>query len=135
MTAASDSNLTPAVSSDSMPQPSQAERETWNRQLLKFHKAAGHPNQYNLARIVKDAGKADWQVRAAFELKCDDCAALKPGGSSSGAIPPASMRPLPKAWEAVGLDTLERLHGQLKHKVVVFMDLAAKFKVSATLRS
>ena len=135
MTAASDRNLMPAVSSDSMPQPSHENRETWNRQLLKFHKAAGHPNRYNLARIVKDAAKADWQVRAAFELKCDDCAALKPGGSSSGAIPPASMRPLPKAWEAVGLDTFEWLHGQLKHKVVVFMDLATKFKVSAILRS
>ena len=45
----------------------------WKIQLLKYHKAAGHPNNYNLARIIKDSGKAKWQVEAALRLECDDC--------------------------------------------------------------
>ena len=63
-------------------QPSAQDLRTWQLQLLKYHKAAGHPNNYNLARIVKDSGRAKWQVEAALKLHCDDCHTLQRGGHS-----------------------------------------------------
>ena len=117
-------------------EPNDVEVRQWNIQLLKYHKAAGHPNNYNLARIVREAGKPRWQVQAAFRLHCDDCAALKLGGSSSGRIPPASLRPLPMAWEMVGMDTTEWTppHSKLKYNVLVLMDLATHFKSATILK-
>ena len=116
---------------------SEKEKEQWRVQLLKYHRSAGHPNNYNLARILRDAGRPRWQVEAAHGLKCDDCAALKLGGISSGKIPPASMRPLPKAWEVVGMDVREwdPPGSKVKHKVIVRMDLATKFKATRIIKS
>ena len=57
--------------------PTADELRLWRVQLLKYSKTAGHPNNYNLARIIKESGKAKWQVYAALLLECDDCKALK----------------------------------------------------------
>ncbi|CAK9112453.1 unnamed protein product [Durusdinium trenchii] len=112
-------------------------RKQWDIQLLKYHKAAGHPNNYNLARIIREAGQPRWKVEAALKLSCDDCKALKMGGTSSGKIPPASMRPLPKAWEMVGMDTTEWTppNSKVKYKLLVLMDFATHFKAGKILRS
>ena len=117
-------------------EPDEKEVQLWKQQLLKFHKAAGHPNNYNLARIIREAGKERWQIEAAMDLKCDDCLALKPGSTSSGKVPPASMRPLPRAWEMVGMDTVEWTpHGsKVKLLLLILMDLATKFKVVCCLK-
>ena len=124
----------PAESSSSSEPPGK-ELSLWRVHLMKYHRAAGHPSNYNLARILRDAGRAFWQVRAAMDLKCDECAALKLGGSSSGKVPPASMRPMPRAWECVGMDCTEwtPLQSQVKYYVLVIMDLATKFKVTRIL--
>ena len=83
------------------PQPTAKELETWRHQLLKYHKAAGHPNSYNLARIVK-AGRPAWQVRAALELTCDDCQAPKAcwlvQWQDSSSFCQASAKSLPGCW-------------------------------------
>ncbi|CAL1159019.1 unnamed protein product [Cladocopium goreaui] len=124
----------PAESSSSS-EPSGKELSLWRVHLMKYHRAAGHPSNYNLSRILRDAGRAPWQVRAAMDLQCDECAALKLGGSSSGKVPPASMRPMPRAWECVGMDCTEwtPLQSQVKYYVLVIMDLATKFKVTRIL--
>ena len=49
----------------------------------RYHKAAGHPNNYNLARVIREAGQPRWKVEAALQLPCDDCKALKMGGTSA----------------------------------------------------
>ena len=100
--------------------------------MLKYHRSAGHPSNYNLNRILRDAGRPAWQVKAALDLHCDECAASKLGGISSGRIPPASMRPLPKAWESVGMDCTEWTPGKslTKCTILVCMDLATKFKAT-----
>ncbi len=115
--------------------PTQREREQWMVQLKKYHRASGHPNNFNLARILRDAGLEKWKVDAASSLHCDECAALKLGGDSSGKIPPASMRPMPKAWEVVGMDCTEwnPPGTKKKLKILVMMDLATRFKVTSTL--
>ena len=108
--------------------PTADQLRLWKIQLLKYRKAAGHPNNYNLARIIKESGKAKWQVEAALRLECDDCKALKLGGSSSGQIPPAAVKSPPAAWEAVGKDTTDWTppNSKRKCKLLVMMDLATK---------
>ena len=120
---------------DNVPTQTQREREQWMVQLKKYHRASGHPNNFNLARILRDAGLEKWKVDAASSLHCDECAALKLGGDSSGKIPPASMRPMPKAWEVVGMDCTEwnPPGTKKKLKILVMMDLATRFKVTSTL--
>lgn len=114
---------------------SQKEYEQWRMHLLKYHRASGHASNYNLARIIRDAGRPKWQVQAALDLRCDDCAAMKLGGISSGKIPSASMRPLPKAWECVGMDCTEWTppRSKVKYMALVMMDLATKFKIATIL--
>ena len=48
--------------------------------LHHLHKAAGHPNNRNLARTLKDAGKPAWLVKRALKLKCTACEKIKAGG-------------------------------------------------------
>ena len=110
----------------------------WKANLMKYHRASGHPNNnYNLARIIRDSGRPSWQVKAAQDLRCDDCAAMKLGGESSGKIPPASMKPMPASWEVVGMDVREWTppNAKEKHKILVLMDLATKFKATMVLKS
>ncbi|CAK9007573.1 unnamed protein product [Durusdinium trenchii] len=49
-------------------EPNAELRKQWDIQLLKYHKAAGHPNNYNLARIIREAGQPRWKVEAALKL-------------------------------------------------------------------
>ena len=46
-------------------EPTQQERDEWIVQLKKYHRASGHPNNFNLARILRDAGLEKWKVDAA----------------------------------------------------------------------
>ena len=62
-------------------EPTPKEVAQWDVQLLKFHKASGHPSNRNLARIIKEAGKQEWQVQRAHQLRCSACEAVKLGGS------------------------------------------------------
>ena len=64
-------------------------RARWEAQIAKFHKAAGHPSNRNLARIIKEAGHEEWKIEMARNFHCPACASLKSGGTSSGSVPPA----------------------------------------------
>ena len=115
--------------------PSPEEQEQWERKLLRFHKAAGHPNNRSLARMVKDAGKPRWQVEQALKLKCPACESVRPGGESSRQVPPLSTRPLPQAWEIVLIDVAEwvSIPHRTKIKFILLMDAATKFKATEVL--
>ena len=56
---------------------------------------------------------------------------IKPGGSSSGLVPPAATSLAYRPWEAVGVDSSEWLvpHQKLKLKFIVFIDLATRLLV------
>ena len=60
--------------------------EQWKVHMLNYHRSSGLPSTYNLARILRDAGRPAWQVNAALDLHCDEWAASKLGGISSGRI-------------------------------------------------
>ena len=106
-------------------------RDQWEAQLAKFHKAAGHPTSRKLARVVKEAGHPEWKVQAALNYKCPTCESLKPGGVSSGQVPPASTTPFYQAWEAISADAGEWVvpGSKMKVKFILFMDLATKLRV------
>ena len=133
-----DKEAHPAVEADERPdeQPlpdgvSQAEYDSWTAKVAKFHKAAGHPTNRNLAKIVEDAGHAPWKVDVARNHKCPSCESLRAGGSSSGRVPPASTHVNYSAWEAVGIDTGEWIPPGKKTKVkfITFVDMATRLRV------
>ena len=111
--------------------PDPQARNLWQAKLSKFHKAAGHPTNANLARLLHDAGQDEWKVQMAREFSCPACESLRPGGTSSKAIPPAATHPCFKAWQAVGMDTAEWEvpERNLKVRFLLMIDLATKLRV------
>ncbi|CAE7329699.1 GIP, partial [Symbiodinium microadriaticum] len=131
MTSIMTAATTSAEESGSTVEPTKEELERWQAKVAKFHKAAGHPTNRNLAKIIKDAGHQEWRVRVALEHVCPTCQSLRQGGTSSGQIPPAATHASYRAWAAVGADVGEWVPPGSKQKVkfVLFMDLATKLRV------
>ena len=125
-----------ATSSSTSLTPTSDELKKWKARLAHFHKAAGHPTARNLARLVREAGGPLWKIQAALEHTCETCKALKPGGTSSGQVPPAATHALPRAWECIGLDTSEWLVPGLRKKArfLLIIDLATKLRVVVLLK-
>ena len=98
--------------------------------LNKYHRAAGHPTNRNLVHILRDARLPEWKVEMARNFKCASCDALRPGGSSSGLVPPAATHQLYHAWQAIGLDDSEWVipNTKLKLKFMLIMDLATRLR-------
>ena len=115
--------------------PSTKQLAEWNVKLQKFHKASGHPSNRNLARILREAGKEKWQIEAALRLRCPACEATRPGGSSSGKIPPVSTNRLPQAWHMVMMDVGEWnvVSVRKKLKFLLMIDAATKFRSTVPL--
>ena len=114
---------------------SQKEIDDWSVQITKLHHAAGHPTARNMARIVRDAGHPEWRVSMTQRHHCETCASLKPGGTSSGQIPPSSTHPRYRAWQAVGIDSAEWIVPGQKKKVkfLLLIDMATKLKAAQPL--
>ena len=96
-----------AASNPAANEPTDAERERFKVKLLHFHKAAGHCSGRNLARIVRDAKMEPWKIKMAMDFRCPTCDGLRPGGISSGNVPPAATHAQFGPWEAIGLDVAE----------------------------
>ena len=111
--------------------PSPEEVQRWEAKLAPFHKAAGHPTNSNLVRLLQEAGHPRLRIDKAKEFKCSACEALRPGGLSSGQVPPAATYPLYQAWQAVGLDVSEWDVPRVPRKVkfALFIELATKLRV------
>ncbi|OLP94791.1 Copia protein [Symbiodinium microadriaticum] len=111
------------------------EYQKWQAQIAKFHKAAGHPTNRNLAKIIKDAGHPEWKIEEARKFYCPSCESLRPGGISSGQVPPASTHSQFQAWEAVTVDSAEWIPPGKKKKVkfLLFMDVATKLRAAHVL--
>ena len=57
-----DGNLFPVQQLLGSAEPNPDELEQWKTRVSHFHKAAGHPTNRNLARVIKDSGAPDWKV-------------------------------------------------------------------------
>ena len=111
--------------------PSRQEAERWTARIAHYHKAAGHPTVRNTVRLLRDSGQPLWKIRIAENFKCPACESLKPGGSSSGGVPPAATHELPQAWTTVGIDVFDwTVPGQKKKvKGLLMLDMATKLRV------
>ena len=107
------------------------ERQAWSARIAHYHKAAGHPSNQNLVHLFRAAGLADWKVAMMREYRCEACERLKPGGTSSGQIPPAATHQGFRAWQALGMDTAEWLPPERRVKVrfLLMIDLATRLRV------
>ena len=125
----------PPQPSSSTPSPTDAEKERWKVKLLQFHKAAGHCSGRNLARIVRDAKMEPWKVKMAMDFKCPTCDGLRPGGMSSGNIPPAATHAQFGPWEAVGLDVAEWYvpMRSTKQKFLLIIDMCIRLRAVCPL--
>ena len=117
--------------------PSEAEKEKWQAKIAQYHRSAGHPSNTNMARILKDAGQPPWKIQMVHDYKCQACESIKPGGTSSGQIPPASLQRPYMAWQAVGLDVSEWLvpGTKTKLKFMAAVDLATRLRLVYVLKS
>ena len=123
---------TDVTSTSTSPTPlSQQEAERWKVKLTHFHRAAGHCSSRNLARIARDAQLEPWKVRMAADFKCPVCEAIKPGGISSGKVPPAATHAQFGPWEALGLDVAEwTIPGKTtKQKFLLMIDMATRLRM------
>ena len=113
------------------------EYEAWEAKIAKYHRAAGHPTNRNLAKIISDGGHPSWKVQVALRHKCPACESLRSGSTSAGTIPPASTTPLCKAWQTVVVDVAEWTipASRKKVKFVLLMDYATKLRVVAPLKT
>ena len=116
------------TSPDDDREPTEDEKKNHHVLLQRLHRAAAHPNNNALARMVADAGKPAWQVQAARDFHCDVCAELKRGGEM---VPAASTVALPGAWEAHGMDVgeLADSYAGIKTKFLLCVDLGMKLIV------
>ena len=114
--------------------PNAAERERWKAKLMHFHKAAGHCSSRNLSRIVRDANLDKWKIKMAEDFTCPICEGLKPGGASSGNVPPAATHAQFGPWQALGLDASEWVVPGLNQKIkfLLMIDYATKLRVAIT---
>ena len=85
----------------------------------------------NLARIVRDAQLEPWKARMAAEFKCPVCESIKPGGISSGKVPPAATHAQFGPWQALGLDVAEwTIPGKTtKQKFLLMIDMATRLRM------
>ena len=115
--------------------PSEDALRKWEVQLNQFHRAAGHPSTRNLVRMLVDAQVEPWKIQQARKFRCSTCEEMVKGGVSSKQIPPAAMRPLPVAWEQVGIDLAEWTvpNQNTKVKFVMMIDLATRYRITETL--
>ena len=99
--------------------------------VARFHKAAGHPTNRNLARIIEDAGHPRWKVEVALHHSCPACLSLRSEGTSSGQVPPVSTHQQYEAWMAIAVDSAEWIPPgrRIKVKFLVMMDVATKLRV------
>ncbi|CAE7241764.1 Smyd3 [Symbiodinium sp. CCMP2592] len=128
---------------DALPPPplpegvTQQEVDQWQAKVAKLHKAGGHPTNRNLARIVSEAGHPQWKIQIARDYQCPTCSSLRPGGTSSKQIPPASTHKQYAAWEAVAVDAGEWVPPNSKKKInfLLFMDVATKLRIVQPLET
>lgn len=110
--------------------PSEDEKKRWQLKLQHFHRASGHAPPRSIARIVRDAGLEPWKVKMAEDFQCPICLSLRPGGISSGQVPPAATHAQFGPWEAVCMDVSEWIvpNTGKKLKFLLMMDCATRLR-------
>ena len=93
------------------------------QQMMRIHRAAGHPSFGNLARLLRARQAPDWAITMAGSLECPDCIESR----RPHPHPPAGDREQPALWEILGTDVFEFEHEDLKYKFVLWLDSGLAF--------
>ena len=101
--------------------PSGKQLEMIKSQMLRVHKAAGHPSFANLQRLLRARQAPPWAVALAGQIKCPDCVEAKQPPSA----PVASLHDTPGLLEIIGADIFESEHGGHKFKFMLIRDRAS----------
>eukprot|EP00435_Cladocopium_sp_Y103_P066671 s182_g29.t1 len=105
--------------------------ELIKQQMLRVHRAAGHPSFGNLQRLLRARGAPPWSIELAGSLKCPACI------ESQRPLlhPPASSHDDPRLFEIVGTDIFEYEHTDgRKHKFILWRDRASGYVVTQHLQ-
>ena len=101
--------------------------EVIRQQMLRIHRAAGHPSFGNLQRLLRARGAPQWAIDLAGGLQCADCIESK----RPLLHPPASIKPTPELYEIVGVDIFEFerevQEKKVKHKLILWRDRASGY--------
>lgn len=101
--------------------------EVIRQQMLRIHRAAGHPSFGNLQRLLRARGAPQWAINLAGGLQCPDCIESK----RPLLHPPASVKPTPELYEIVGVDIFEYerevQEKKVKHKLILWRDRASGY--------
>lgn len=102
------------------------ERERAQALLHRLHKAAGHPTNRALARLVKDRNLPRWMVQMALDLKCQACIDTQRGEQM---IIPYSLGAKPSPWQVVAIDVMDMVFPahRCKARFLIMTDMVMKF--------
>ena len=83
---------------------STTEREKGRAILHRLHRAAGHPSNQSLARLLRDRKLPKWLINEASKLQCPHCTSTQQGNKM---ILHRSIGEHPRPWQIVGIDVME----------------------------
>ena len=90
-------------------------------QMLRVHKAAGHPSMASLQRMLRARKAPQWAIELAGTIECPFCKEAKQPASP----PVASLQETPGLFEIIGTDVFEFEFKDLKYKFMLIRDRAS----------
>ena len=103
--------------------PSGKKLELIRQQMMRVHRAAGHPSFQNLVKLLKARKAPEWAISMAGSLQCPDCIESK----RPLPHPPAGDKGHPSLWEIVGTDVFEFEGDVVKYKFMIWRDRASGY--------
>ena len=95
--------------------------EQTKAQMLRVHKAAGHPSMASLQRMLRARKAPQWAIDLAGSIECPACKEAK----LPRPAPVASMHDTPGLFEIVGVDVFEYEFSDAKYKFLLMRDRAS----------
>ena len=105
----------------SVEMPKGKQLEQIKSQMLRVHKAAGHPSMARLQQLLRARQAPPWAVALAGQIQCPSCTESKKPPSP----PVASLHETPGLLEIIGADIFESEHNGVKFKFMLVRDRAS----------
>ena len=110
--------------------PSGRQLELIKAQMLRVHKAAGHPSMSTLQQLLRARQAPQWAIELAGQIKCPSCVEARQPPSHSV----ASLHETPGLFEIIGSDIFEFEHKHKKYKFMLVRDRASGLVMSELLK-
>ena len=110
--------------------PTGKKLESIRQQMMRIHRAAGHPSFSNLQRLLRARRAPEWAVALAGGLQCPECIESR----RPQLHPPASLNVATELYEVIGVDVFEyereedvSREAKEKHKLLLWRDRASGY--------